>query len=381
LACFGAVAAAYAVYNPLAASVFSRTWAYTRGQREPWVAGFGKVLSRAWHGLFCGNTLPSSFGIPDNRWFLITATILVALGLVIFLKRVWRNRDPISTLFTIALFTFPLLYAAVYAAFIPALSKPQYLLLMAAPLFACLAVTADTFRRLFPPARRIVPWCVFALVVGFVGFPMARASAHAFRAIDKVNWRDAMACLRRHAAPDDAFAVVRPYDSPGSMGAFVIGAGRYFRPGVSFLKIGFKPRLDALERPPWTCDGKTVWLVCNYAWVGGKALPPLGDDDPNRRVHAFAPLFLIELRGEGPPVDRLMEGLALLDRNRPDQEGIVVSNFFRARYFLSRGRHTEAALCLDAARSQCRTDTTRQMLGQRFSDAQGGRTFSLRPSE
>ena len=176
-ACFGAVAVAYAVYIPLGVSVLFRAWRYTRGQQEPWLAGFGNVLSRAWHGLFCGNTLPSTFGIPDNRWFLVTATILFALGLVILLKRVWRNRDPFSTLFTIALFTFPLLYAAIYAMFIHWPSKSQYLLLMAAPLFACLAITADTFRRMFPPAHRIASWCAFALVVGFVGFPMARTPA------------------------------------------------------------------------------------------------------------------------------------------------------------------------------------------------------------
>jgi hypothetical protein len=172
-----------------------------------------------------------------------------------------------------------------------------------------------------------------------------------------------MTFLRERARSGDAFASVRPHSPNASMGAFVVGEERYFG-GNRFLRIESDASLGVLDLPPWSDCENTVWVLCNKTPRGIEVLPaPLR---PTRHIccHDFNGLFVLEVRGGGRACSRLMEALALLDRDLPARHGLIASNLFRARYYREHGDEAASATCIAAARRQCRDEAEKRELAR-----------------
>ncbi len=317
------IAAAYALYGPLFGMILARNQHYVRagGASETgasWASGVAQMLLDTYASLFAGWSARTQHSAPANGAILLAAGGVACVGAILLLRLAVRRHEPAAWLFVATVLPFPLLYAAAYSRLGAVPAKPQYLLLMAAAVTACLALTADGARRALCRTGRWPAVCVWAAIVALAGIPMARASVNGLRAREKRDWRGAMTFLREHSRPGDAFASIGadPALTPGS--AEVYGVDRYFRPSVRFLPIEGTLDTAVLGAAPWPNDGNTVWLLCRTDGERGgrELLPPPRDPPPGCRVHTFTRLFLLELRGEAPAARRLLDGLALLPHEK-----------------------------------------------------------------
>ena len=361
-ATFSAVAVAYAIYNPIFGVIYVSTKSYLFAATAPWPLRVGAMLHGAYQAILGGGHADPAMTLARRWWFQVAVASFAASGLVLMLRSGRRKRNSRAMLFLDTLTMFPLLYAMLYVRSTGFSPKPQYLLLLAAPLLGGIAVATDALRRELKPTGRILPWLAFAIIIGGVGIPMGLASVRALYRQDKADWRGALNYLRDHAEAGDAVASVRPHWSANSMGAFVVGAERYFKRGAKILRIEYQTSLDRLTKPPWSQRDKTVWIICNKVPTLTEILPTPLRPTRTIRIHDFHRLFLLEIRGEGLAEDRLVEGLAFLDRDLSDHGGLVAPNLLRARYHFARGESQQCEACIAAARRSCRNDAERSEL-------------------
>ncbi|MFH1419306.1 MAG: glycosyltransferase family 39 protein [Planctomycetota bacterium] len=382
------VAIAYAIFNPLLGVIYTINKSYAQASPIPWLDRVGRMLTESFSAILAGRPIEVAAGGFGGRMFQAGVAVLAVTGIALLIKRAlqdprsavvpavgtrarrpcqsefgtyskkFRRRATTSGLvFVGILVPFPLLFAAVYTTATGFEPKPQYLLLMAAPVFMGVAAAAEAIRRRIRTANPVAAWLVFAGLVCTVAVPMGRASVASLYSLDKPGWRDALTFLRERAAAGDAIASVRPHGFPGSMGAYVVGEDRYFGRDGRFLRIECDTQATVLEELPWSSCDNTVWILCNKAHRGREVLSAPLCPTRTIRCHDFHGLFVLESPSGGPAVDRLMDGLALLNRTLPDHRGLIAPNLLRARYHRAMGDHDKAAACIAAAQSQCRTET------------------------
>ncbi len=357
-AAFTAVVLAYAVYGPIFGVILYRLSHAIGTHATPWFTRFTDQLSDAYTATISGYS-PGTLSATDGPgWVLLIAGAVAAVGLILLIKAAWRRRDPYATLFAVALVPFPFWYAGVYAKLSVAGAKPQYLLLMAAPLLGCIALAAEEVRRSARRAHKVTSVIIFVGLIGAILIPMAHATFGSLCQIEKRDWRGVMTHLRHHAETDDSFACVASDRVPPRYSVTVSGLGRYFKPGSKFLKVTLDTPIKRIEEPPWSTTGSTVWIVCykDRFYSGKELLPTPTHLPPDVQAHEFTGLFLMELPGEAPAAERLMDGLALLARDLPDGSALVAPNVLCGKYLQAHGKHDQAERCFHAARRQCRDD-------------------------
>ena len=363
-AAFTAMLAAYAINNPWFGLMFeSHRRAIHASGATGWSTHLAKHLSDAYAAIISGYCGPSLSAVPVSRWVLVLAAALALAGLVGLLGLIRRRRNPLAVLFVVTMVPFPILFAATWAWFTGPNGKPQYMFLMAAPLFGCVAVAADALRRATRPAGRAPSWLLFAAAVGAIALPMAHASVRGLGSPDKRDWRGVMTYLRNHADPGDAFAAVAADAVPPAYLVRVHGHGRYGLRDTEFLLVDLDTDVKALEAGPWSRSGNTVWLVgYNYRdcpfpmYLGYDQIPTPTNPPANMTLHTFHGLFIVEISGEGLAAERLMAGFDLLYRGLPEASSLVAPAILRGRYLRARGDLAGARSQFDIARRQCRNE-------------------------
>ncbi len=394
------IAIAYAFFNPLLGVIYTINKSYAQASSVPWLDRAGRMLAESFSAILSGRSIDVATGGYGGFIFLQAGVaVLCVTGIALLIKHALRghrgevlpvggmqtNRSVINhdresssqlrhegsilgLVFVGNLVLFPFLFAAVYTSATGFEPKPQYLLLMAAPVFLGAAAAADAIRRWIRDVSSVAAWLVFAGLVCMVAVPMGRVSVASLYSQDKPGWRDALTFLRERAAAGDAIASVRAYGFHGSMGAYVIGGDRYFGCDDRFLRIESDTQADVMEELPWSANGNTVWILCNKSHRGREVLPAPVRSTRTIRCHDFHGLFVLEIQGRGPAAERLMDGLAMLDRCLPDHRGLIASNVLCARYHRAEGDFGKAASSLAAARSQCRTETELHALVEQLPD-------------
>ena len=361
-----AVLAAYAVYNPVFGILFDRNRRAITSHASEGIERFSHLLSTSYTAMFSGYSWRTLYSaLPASAWFLALAGVLAVLGLTLLIRSALQRRDPLIVLFVVAFVPFPFIYGAVFARLANAPSKPQYLLLMAAPLFGCIAIAVDALRKWTARRSLTLSRIVLATLLAFLVLPMAQASLHGLQAQDKRDWRGALTFLRDHADPDDVFAAVTPDCVPTLFYTAVGGLGRYFSPHTKFLRIELRTDDAVLSTPPWQRIGTTVWVLCyrDPMYTGVDLLSAPTDFPSHITVHGFNGLFLLEVRGRSPAADRLMEGLTLLYRDLPDGRSLVAPAYLQARFLLAKGDLAGARAAFETARRQCRNQAEVRLLG------------------
>lgn len=364
-----AVLAAYAVYNPVFGILFDRNRRAITSHATGVHERFSHLLSSSYTAMFSGYSWRTLYSaLPANAWVMALAGVLAALGLTLLIRSALQRRSPLTVLFAVSFVPFPFIYGAVFARLANAPSKPQYLLLMAVPLFGCIAIAVDALRewtaRRSPTLSKIVLATLLALMV----IPMAQASVNSLQVQDKRDWRGALTFLRDHADPDDAFAAVSPDGVPTLFYTTVGGLGRYFSPHTKFLRIELRTDGAVLSTARWQRVGTPVWVLCyRDPMYTGVDLLSAPTDFPNHiAVHGFNGLFLLEVRGRSPAADRLMEGLTLLYRDLPDGRSLVAPALLQGKFLLSQGDLAGAREAFENARRQCRNQAEVRFLGNAY---------------
>ena len=355
-----AVLAAYAVYNPVFGILFDRNRRAITSHASEEIERFSYLLSTSYTAMFSGYSWRTLYSaLPASALVLTLAGVLAVLGLTLLIRSALQGRDPLIVLFVVAVVPFPFVYGAVFARLANAPSKPQYLLLMAAPLFGCIAIAVDALRRWTARRSLTLSWIVPATLLTLLVVPMAQASVHGLQVQNKRDWRDALTFLRDHADPDDAFAAISPDCVPTRFYTTVGGLGRYFTPHTKFLRIELRTDDAVLSTPPWQRVGCTVWVLCyrDPMYTGTDLLSAPTDFPSHINVHDFNGLFLLEVRGRSPAADRLMEGLTLLYRDLPEGRSLVAPAYLQARFLLAQGDLAGGRAAFETARRQCRNET------------------------
>ena len=390
-AAFTAIVTAYCLYNPVCSLILFRMGkTCLRRDAMAWIDRLGHMLSDAYTAILCGYSPRTLSAVAGDGRLLIVAGVLAAAGLIMLLAMIRRGRDPVAVLFVTTLVVFPLVYAPFYTSFSVFRPKPQYLLPMALPLLGLIAITMDGVRRRMLRVHPAASMVSFAVLIGLIAVPMARASIRGLQTMEKRDWRGVLTFLGTHKSPDDAIAAVAPHCVPQHCTAPVYGVPRYGWDRARFLATELNHSLDRLAEEPWTQSDNTTWIIALTdvyevaTSLGYGLLPPPEETPPDVRVHRFANLFILEMRGDGSATERLMAGIDLLNRNLPDRRGFVAPNLFAGRYFLSAGEPTRADVRFDAALRQCRTDAERDTLVREYLPASvrragvSGRLDSLR---
>lgn len=123
-----------------------------------------------------------------------------------------------------------------------------------------------------------------------------------------------------------------------------------------------------MSTPTWQRVGTPVWVLCyrDPMYTGIDLLSAPLDLPSHVAVHSFNGLFLLEVRGRNPAVDRLMEGLTLLYRDLPDGRSLVAPAFLQGKFLLSQGDLVGARAAFETARRQCRNQAEVRLLGNTF---------------
>jgi|CXWL01.1.fsa_nt_gi hypothetical protein len=327
-----------------------------RSPSNDWLARFGSLLYEAFAALFAGYSTRTVFvALPGSRWLVLTGALLTLIGLLVALLRCKRADSAFWWIFL----PFPLVYAFVYAMLGNAVPKPQYLLVMAVLVFACIALALDTARACL---KRPVLQCAFlAVMLPLLAVPMARASWNSLERIDKRDWRGAMGFLKQHAGPGDVAVCLGSDTVVPAFRPKAYGKDRYGPEQLKFIPISTDTLLGAFADAGWTSSINTVWMLVytDRMYLGYDQAPPtsrVGNASPTTlAVHAFNGLFLVEVHGDQPAIDRLMDGIAALYKDLPDGRSLIAPAVLRSRWLMSRGDTLAAKAALDVALRQCRS--------------------------
>ncbi|MDO8632346.1 MAG: glycosyltransferase family 39 protein [Phycisphaerales bacterium] len=353
--------AAYLLYAPFFAVVLQqsrRAIGFTSGD---WIGRVGVQLSQGFAALFAGYSTRTVFNaLPDATWLILLGGVFTLAGACILLARAARRRDG-GGLFLSVFLTFPFVYAVVYAFLGNAVPKPQYMLIGAVATFGCIAVVIDEIRRRVDTRNRALGAAAFVIAIGVFALPMARASLEGLQRIDKRDWRGAMGYLKTHARPGDVAVTAASDTVPPTFAPMAYGKNRYGAEFLKFVPIALATTLDAFDADGWHSHENTVWLLVytDRMYLGFDQVPPpsrVGSAHPTTmKVHAFNGLFLVEVYGSQPAIDRLMDGIAALYEDLPDGRSLIAPAVLRSRWLMSRRDTPAAKAALDVALRQCRS--------------------------
>lgn len=351
---FTTLAVAYAIYNPVFGIIFDRNRRAVQPQSIAWVERFFSNLLESSTAIvwgYSGRTLKPEHGF---EWMVLLVIAMALTGLGVLIWKCMR-RSPLVAIFILTIAAFPVLFGAVYARLTGTPSKPQYLLLLVAPLLAGVAIFADSLRRLVMAAGRRRAWVSFFIIGLLAGGPMLYGSMRSLTRIEKCDWRGALTMLRNRAQPGDAFASVASDTLPPTYHAVTPKMKRYFQPDSKFFWVDADAKMETLLQAPWTRTDQTVWVIgYNDRMYSGYDLLPTPGDSEDIRVHAFSGLFVLEIRGPKIAVEKLMDALAHLGKDLPERSSLIAPYLVRGNYLLLHSDATGAADAFDAARRQCR---------------------------
>jgi hypothetical protein len=236
------------------------------------------------------------------------------------------------------------------------------MLIGAVATFGCIAVVIDEIRRRVDTRNRALGAAAFVIAVGVFALPMARASLEGLQRIDKRDWRGAMGYLKMHARPGDVAVTAASDTVPPTFTPIAYGKVRYGPEYMKFVPIALTTPLDAFDADAWRDRENTVWLLVytDRMYLGYDQVPPpssrVGSAHPTTmKVHAFNGLFLVEVYGNEPAIDRLMDGIAALYEDLPDGRSLIAPAVLRSRWLMSRSDTLAAKAALDVALRQCRS--------------------------
>jgi len=353
-----AIGIAYAMYNPFFGIVLDRSLRAVASHSADVTGRMSTQLLESFKALFFGYSTRTVFSsLPGDARIVLAAGAFSLFGLLVLLARGVRRRESAVTVFLATMVPFPFVYAFAFAHLGNAISKPQYLLLGAVLVLACIAVGADALRRLGVQVTRTGAAFLFIGVLGVFAIPMARASVRSLSTVDKQDWRGVMTYLRTHSSVGDAFATVATDAVPPAFHVGVYGRARYGREDMKFLNIDLALRADALDHSQWARRDNTVWIVGynDRMYLGYDQLPTPAPTTADTPVHSFNGLFIMELPPGGTAATRLVGGLAWLYEQVPDGRSLIAPAIFCGRYFWARGNEREATASFDAALRQCRS--------------------------
>ncbi|MBI1825262.1 MAG: glycosyltransferase family 39 protein [Planctomycetes bacterium] len=346
---------AYAIYNPIFGIILDHNRRAIDPQVGAWWERFLQNIAEASVAIVRGYSASTLRAVEASEWPVFLAVIFTTAGLAGFCVRTWRRRDSTGGAFLATIAAFPLLFGLTYARMTGTPAKPQYLLLLSIPMLLGIGVCAESIRRIVVPAGRRSAWATFAAVVLIPLAPMAWGSYRSITEIEKCDWRGVMHYLRDHSEPGDAFASAGSDTVPPTYRAYVPRIGRYFEPDSHFFATDADASLAAIDKAPWTRTDNRVWIVCynDRMYLGYDLLPAPTEIVPDIQIHPFHGLFIVEIRGNKPAVERLMHGLAFVSQNLPSNSSFASANILRGRYLLEHGQLGEAGASFEEARRQC----------------------------
>ena len=345
--------AAYACYAPFFLIVLSYQKSAIRAPTGDWAGRFSSLLSEAFAALFAGYSTRTVFtALPGSRWLVAIAAVLTIAGLILGLLRFKRTETSSSTFWWIFI-PFPFVYALVYALLGDAVPKPQYLLIMAIPAIACIAIALTHLGRILP--RRTGALAV-AASVALVAVPMSQNSWACLERIDKRDWRGAMGfLLKKHASAGDVAVslgsdMVTPTFRPKAY-----GKDRYGPPHLKFIPVSTDTTLEAFSDAHWQSRENTVWMLVytDRMYTGADYVVPPNPSPDIGSIRSFNGLFLVELAPGKPGIERLMDTIGKWYEVLPSEASISAPALLRWRYAKSRGDALIASDSLAAARRQC----------------------------
>lgn len=367
-----ALFAAFLFYSPFFVIVFQHNRRAIFSTSEEWFRRVCALLHQGFAALFAGYSTRTVFSaLPGARWLILLGGVCTLTGACLLFLRARRGADG-AGLFLSVFLTFPFVYAVVYARLGNAVPKPQYLLLTAVSALGCTAVAVDEIRRRITKHNRAVGVAVFTAAICVFVVPMTRASMDSLWRIDKRDWRGAMGYLKAQARPGDVGVTAASDTVPPTFAPIAYGKARYGPEFLKFVPIALTTPLDAFDVDGWHNDENTVWLLVytDRMYLGYDQVPPPSKVSSARstvmKVHAFNGLFLVEMRGNEPAIDRLMDGIAALYENLPDGRSLIAPAVLRSRLLMSRSDTLAAKAALDVALRQCRSQNEALILRRDF---------------
>jgi len=356
--------AAYVLYAPFFVLLVQQRREAIHPQSGLQLGRFRALLSNGFEAFFAGYSTRTVFiALPGATWLMVLAGLFTLVGACVLLLRAARGVDR-GGLFLAVFMTFPFSYALVYSLVGNAVPKPQYLLVAAVGVLGCLSVVLDGIRQRIGARNRMLGAIAFAAGIGVFAGPMATASWAALERIDKRDWRGAMGYLKAHCRPGDAAAVAGSDTIPPRFVPFAFGKPRYGPEELKLVPIALSTALDVFDKDVWRDRENAVWLLVytDRMYLGYDEVPAPADVPADMAVHAFNGLFLVEVRGQQPAVDRLMDGIATLYADLPDGRSLIAPAVLRSRWLMSRGDTVSAEAAQRDALRQCRSESERREL-------------------
>jgi len=363
-----ALFAAFLLYSPFFVIVFQHSRRAIGSTSEGWLWRVCAQLHQGFAALFAGYSTRTVFNaLPGATWLIILGGVCTLTGACLLFARARRRGDG-GGLFLSVFLTFPFVYAMVYARLGNAVPKPQYLLLTAVATLGCTAVAVDGIRRRIAKHNRAVAAAVFAAIICLFVVPMTRVSMDSLRRIDKRDWRGVMSYLKTHARSGDVAATAASDTVPPTFAPIAYGKARYGAEFLKFVPITLTTMPDAFAARGWSDRENTVWLLVytDRMYLGHDQVPPPTSVSSNMRVHAFNGLFLVEVRGNRPAMDRLMDGLEALYEDLPNGSSLIAPAVLRMRWSMSHSDTSGARTAIDDALRQCRSDAEANRLTSEY---------------
>lgn len=356
---------AYALYNPILGVIVDHMRRAINTGKPAAFSRAAALIGEAFQSVIYGYSARTTFSaLPGNPWILALLAAFFMIGLLFLVRSIWKKRDSYSLLFALTLLPFPILYALFYALMSNAPSKPQYLFLLTIPVITCIAISIEQIRLQAKTISRSASWLIYATALGFALLPMFNATIHSLITQDKRDWRGVMTYLKENAKSTDAFACIGSDSVPPVWFPRDFGKARYGLHGVKFLQTSLRTDPEKLNRPPWNRTDNTVWIVGynDTMYTGEDPVPTPTRIPRNGGVQSFNGLFILELHGEIPAVDRLMEGIDSIYQDTPEKHALIAPGVLRGYYFMNLQDQQEADHSFQWAISQCRNEKEKQIL-------------------
>jgi len=332
-----------------------------------WIFRACDHLADAFFATFAGYSARTVFGSHSPEgWFVAAAIILLIVGSIQLVRQSFRPYNRHSAIFLASLYSFPILFAAIYACLTGAMAKPQYLLLMVLPVFLSLAIAAKIVRDALATRSPLAGKFAFAVIVCGISVTMYSSSVDCLQTQDKRDWRAAMTYLREHASASDAFAVAASDTVPAAFVPLAYGKHRYGIPQAKFLPIRQSTQASVLMGEKWQRPASATWVLVytDRMYLGYDQIRPPTASVPAMRIHRFNGLFLIESRAADTAAGQLMDAIALLYRNLPSARSLIAPALLQAKYLKATGQHLAARRSLGEAFRQCRDEREVAILGE-----------------
>jgi hypothetical protein len=342
--------AAYLFYSPFFWIVLRHQPVAIRPAAGDWTTRFASLLYEGLAALFAGYSTRTVYvALPGSRWLIVTGALLALIGLLATLVRRKRADCAFWWIFV----PFPLVYAFVYALVGNAIPKPQYLLVMAVLVFACIGLALDTARKCLK--RPILQHAFLSVMLLFLAVPMTRASWDGLVRIDKRDWRGAMGFLKEHAQPGDVGVCMGSDTATPAFVPKAYGKDRYGPEHLRLIPVSTETTLDAFAGAGWGSSSNTVWMLVytDRMYTGVDHVVPPKQRAGVLSIRSFNGLFLVELRSAEPAIERLMDTVGEWYAVLPVEASIPAPALLRWRYAVSHSDTVAAAESLAAARRQC----------------------------